>query len=62
MKQNNQTETQYMNDRYMQSLKATVAYLEKHKHALTKNEVLDQVLIIEHLIERIIKLKPETQF
>jgi len=62
MKPNNQSEAEYMHDRYMQSLKATVAYLEKHKHALTKNEVLDQVLIIEHLIERIIKLKPETQF
>jgi hypothetical protein len=46
----------------MKSLQATVAYLEKHKYSLSKNEVLDQVLIIEHLIERIIKLKPETQF
>jgi hypothetical protein len=62
MKPNNQTEAEYMHERYMQSLKATVGYLEKHKHSLSKNEVLDQVLVIEHLIERIIKLKPETIF
>jgi hypothetical protein len=63
MKPNELTpEAQYMYDRYMQSLKATMAYLEKHKNAISKNELLDQILIIEHLIERIINLKPETEF
>lgn len=56
------SEPDYMVRRYMQSLKATMAYIEKHREAITKEELLDHILIVEHLVERIINLKPETSF
>jgi hypothetical protein len=56
------SEPDYMVRRYMQSLKATMAYIEKHRETITKEELLDHILIVEHLVERIINLKPETSF
>ena len=56
------SEPDYIVKRYMQSLKATMAYIEKHREHISKEELLDHILIVEHLVNRITQIKPETSF
>jgi hypothetical protein len=59
---NRWSEPDYMVKRYMQSLKATMAYIEKNKESMSQTELLDNIIIVEHLVNRIVNLKPETAF
>jgi hypothetical protein len=59
---NKWSEPDYMIKRYTQSLKATMAYIEKNKESMSQTELLDNIIIVEHLVNRIINLKPEATF
>ena len=51
------SEPDYLAKKYHQTLKCTMAYIEKNKDNMSQNELLDNIIIIEHLVARICELK-----
>jgi hypothetical protein len=47
----------FMAKKYHQTLKVTMAYIEKNKENMSQNELLDNIIIIEHLVDRICTLQ-----
>jgi len=47
----------FMIKKYHQTLKVTMGYIEKNKENMSQNELLDNIIIIEHLVNRICQLQ-----
>jgi hypothetical protein len=51
------SEPDFLAKKYHQTLKCTMAFIEKNKENMSQAELLDNIIIVEHLVARICQLK-----
>jgi len=54
---NKWSEPEFLAKKYHQTLKCTMAYIEKNKENMSQVELLDNIILVEYLVARICQIK-----